>query len=80
MKTLALGQRVYDEACKEFGTVVMRVGVDGEPEILEGYEENAEILEWQFAVTESDERLILLDNSGAAVYTYLEDFEVTEVE
>lgn len=74
---LELGQRVYDESWKEFGVVIVRK-VGEHTQILDGYQDNEEVLDWVFAVDDEDDRLLFLEKSGVT-YTYVNDDEVTEI-
>lgn len=75
-QTLELGQRIYDVNLG-YGIIVLRV-VDGEHEILPGYEDDSEVLMWAFTVSANFERLAFMEK-GFVQYTYVGDPEVTEI-
>lgn len=75
--TLELGQRIFDDGWKEKGVVVCRL-IGGKYHVLEGYENNQEVQDWMWAVTDEDERLCFMEKSGVT-YTYIGDGEVLEL-
>lgn len=75
--TLELGQRIFDKVWDEEGVIVARV-VDGNCQVLDGYEDNEELKEMLWAISDVGERLAFMPNAGVT-YTYVNDHEVTEI-
>lgn len=75
--TLELGQRIFDSGWDDQGVVVVRI-VDGDYKILEGYEDNQEVKDWLWAISDEEERLCFMEKNGVT-YTYIGDHQVTEI-